>query len=169
MNILVVYNSEFGNTETMARAIAEALSSAGEARAVRASQASVDDLQQAGLLIVGSPTQGFRPTKPVTNLLQQLPRGGLKGVQVAAFDTRIDVATIRAGLLRFMVNTGGYAAEHIATRLSKSGGSLVAPPAGFFVEAKQGPIRDGELDRAIAWAQSLSPAPSQPKPAGTPA
>ncbi len=89
MKALVVYDSDYGNTEKVARAIAESFG--GEsAKVIRAGQASPDMLIDSEMLIVGSPTQGFRPTKPVTGLLGLLPRNALDGKHVAAFDTRID-------------------------------------------------------------------------------
>jgi hypothetical protein len=32
----------------------------------------------------------------------------------------------------------------------------VAPPESFFVNGKEGPLVEGELDRATAWAESLA-------------
>jgi hypothetical protein len=49
----------------------------------------------------------------------------------------------------------GYAAPRIAQSLERSGGHLLAPPAGFVVEGIKGPIREGELERAAAWAKGL--------------
>ena len=40
------------------------------------------------LLVIGSPTQRFRPTAAISNLLKGIPENSLKGVKVAAFDTR---------------------------------------------------------------------------------
>lgn len=71
---------------------------------------------------------------------------------MAALDTRLSAEDIESPALRFIVKTGGYAAKRIANRLQKSGGELVAPPEGFFVEGTEGPLKDGELERAADWA-----------------
>jgi hypothetical protein len=69
-------------------------------------------------------------------------------VPVAAFDTR----------LRWPVLLSGSAGRRIARQLSKMGGQLVAEPGSFLVEGGQGPLIDGELDRATAWAERLAAA-----------
>lgn len=54
-----------------------------------------------------------------------------------------------------MVKIFGYAAEPIARQLMKKGGTLALPPEGFYVKASEGPLKDGELDRAAAWARQI--------------
>jgi flavodoxin len=155
MNVLVVYDSQFGNTEKVARAIGQALSSGSAVEVKHIDQSTPDMLEAVDLLIVGSPTQGFRPTKPVTGLLEALPRGALQGKKVAGFDTRIDTQTMDSAVLGFFVDKGGYAAKHIARGLERAGGSLTVQPEGFYVEDKEGPLKQGELERAAAWAEEL--------------
>jgi hypothetical protein len=55
-----------------------------------------------------------------------------------------------------MVKLFGYAAKPIANRLTKKGGVLTMEPEGFFVEGTEGPLTDGELERAAAWAQRIA-------------
>ena len=76
------------------------------------------------LLIVGSPTRGFRPTPAINRLLGSIPKHGLKGVKVAAFDTRISMNDIDSRILPPLVKVFGYAAKPIADRLKKKGGEL---------------------------------------------
>jgi hypothetical protein len=107
-------------------------------------------------LIVGSPTQKFSPTGATTRLLKSVPKKGLQGVKVAAFDTRYPASEIeKAGILAFLVRMFGYAAEPIAKRLEKKGGELVIPPEGFYVEGTEGPLQEGELERAADWAKRI--------------
>jgi len=49
----------------------------------------------------------------------------------------------------------GYAAGRIANNLKKKGGILIASPEGFFVTGGQGPLKEGELERAAAWAKGI--------------
>lgn len=154
MKPLVIYDSAYGNTEKVARTIAASFGrDAGEI--VHASRATPEQLIDATMLVVGAPTQGFRPTKPVTELLDQLTPKALAGKPVAAFDTRIDTKAMSSPILGFMVDKGGYAAKHIARQLEKAGGQLVAEPEGFLVEDREGPLKEGELERATAWAATL--------------
>lgn len=152
MKAFVIYDSQYGNTEKIAAAIFEALGAHVEAELVRAVDASPSALAQARLLIVGSPTQGFRPTEPVSRLLKGV---SLKGVRAAAFDTRFKEENVDSGALRFMMHTAGYAAKRIASQLEKVGATLVAEPEGFYVSDTEGPLLDGELERAAAWALGL--------------
>jgi len=152
---LVVYDSMYGNTEKVARAIASAIASEFTVEAKRVTEVAPDGLAAVDLLIVGSPTQGFRPTKAVTDLLKRAGARGLKGVKAAAFDTRIQAAKLDSRALRVLINAGGYAAPRIGGGLTKSGCILVLPPEGFYVEDTEGPLMPGELERAAAWAKSL--------------
>ena len=57
MNALVVYESQFGNTEKVAMAVAGALRAFGQAQAVRVDPAHPIELQGVDMLVVGGPTQ----------------------------------------------------------------------------------------------------------------
>ena len=151
MKALVLYDSAYGNTEKVAQAMAEALSC--EARRV----AEVQPAQLTGLdaLIVGSPTQKFQPLKPIKDFLKEIPAGQLDGVKVAAFDTRIALEDVNSAILNVFVKLFGYAAEPIGNRLAKKGGELAMPPEGFYVEGTEGPLKEGELERAAAWAEQI--------------
>ncbi|MFZ5881936.1 MAG: flavodoxin family protein [Chloroflexota bacterium] len=152
-NSNVIYDSVFGNTEKIAQAIAAAL----QTSALPVGQVTADQLRGLDLLVVGSPTRGFRPTEGIAKFLNGLSKEHLADVRVAAFDTRIVLETIDSKALRFLVDKGGYAASTIAKTLEKKGGVLAAPPEGFFVTGEQGPLKDGELERAAAWAEHLQP------------
>lgn len=77
----------------------------------------------------------------------------LKDVDVAAFDTRFAAENHRIGL-RILMYVIRYAAERIAKTLVNKGGKLVVKPKGFIVENKEGPLKQGERERAKAWATS---------------
>ena len=134
MQALVVYDSQYGNTEKIANAIGTTLGAALSA----ASGSQVDTLlvnnvkpeQLAGLelLIVGAPTQRFRTTEAMLGFLKSIPASSLRGVRVAAFDTRLSLSDIESAAFRFIIKTGGFAAKHIADRLKKCGGELILPP-----------------------------------------
>jgi flavodoxin len=150
MKTLVVYESMFGNTEQIARAIA----AAAGAEAVKV-DAAAEKLKGVTLLIAGSPTRAFRPTPGMQNFLKGLAKDSLRGVRVAGFDTRMDVKEVNNAVLTVMEAIFGYAAKPIADALVKKGGTLGAPPEGFIVKGSEGPLRGGELERAGAWARKL--------------
>lgn len=155
MKILVIYDSLFGSTEKIAQAIGSALGSPEDVSVVRVGSFALEQLQDTRLILVGSPTQAFRPTKDITAFLDGLPNDSLNGIRAVAFDTRMNTREVNNKFLTFMVNLFGYAAEPIAKRLKKKGAELALPAEGFFVNGREGPLRDGELDRAAAWARQL--------------
>jgi flavodoxin len=145
MNGYVVYDSAYGNTKAVAEAVAEGL------KPVRAAAVSVGDfnpgtLSAGDLLVVGSPINGWRPTARITELLTQLGHGRLKGIQAAAFDTRV----------RFFIH--GDAAGKITKLLTEGGAHIISRPAPFYVRGAEGPLRSGELEKAATWAKSLASA-----------
>ena len=75
-----------------------------------------------------------------------LPSEVLRGVATATFDTR----------LRWPVFLSGSAARGIARALERKGSRLVAPPESFFVNGREGPLAEGELERAGSWAETLA-------------
>lgn len=157
MKALVVYDSAFGNTEKIAQAIGGALGSPGEVETVRVGDVKPEQLTGLTLLVVGSPTQKFSPLASINRFLKEIPHGGLQGVKVAAFDTRIPESQIEEiRILAFFVRIFGYAAKPIAKRLEKRGGELVAPPEGFYVADTEGPLLEDELERAADWARQIA-------------
>jgi flavodoxin len=155
MKALIIYDSVFGNTERIARAIGSAFGSQQDIEILQVSNVMPQQLTGLKLLVVGSPNRGFRPTPAIKSLLGRIPVNGLKGVKVAAFDTRISVNDIESRIGRFFVNRFGYAAQPIADRLKKKGGELTIAPEGFFVKGTEGPLKEGELDRAADWAKQI--------------
>jgi flavodoxin len=156
MKIVVLYDSLYGNTEVIARVIAQVLNDHGEVQLARAGTLFVDQLAGVQLLVVGSPTQQFRPTVGMKDFLNKIPKKGLQGVKVAAFDTRLTINEIeKSPPLPVFVRIFGYAAERISKQLLKKGGELVLPAEGFYVEGMKGPLVNGELERAKKWAQQL--------------
>jgi len=146
MKALIVYDSVYGNTEKIARAIAEAITPSGEVKVLGAGEANPSELESTDLLIVGSPTHGGRPTPAVQDFLNKVPKLSPQVINVAAFDTRIQTK---------LVKVFGYAAGRIANNLKKKGGNLIASPEGFFVTGGQGPLKEGELERAADWAKGM--------------
>jgi len=145
MKTLVIYDSLHGNTKKIAQAIGDAL--AGETKVLHAGEANPADLKNHDLVFVGAPTHGGRPSPPMKEFLDKIPANGLEGVKVAAFDTRIPKRWVRIF---------GFAAGRIAKSLQGQGGTLIGSPEGFFVEGTEGPLREGELERAAAWAREIA-------------
>ena len=141
MKALVVYDSNFGNTKLVAEAISREFTA--DILCIRATEFSKTDLNECELFIVGSPIIGWNPSPNTIKLLDSLDKDSLKGKQAAAFDTRVKMWI------------SGNAARKIAKRLKNSGAKLLADPIGFYVKGKEGPLFEGELQRAEEWARSI--------------
>ncbi|HTM78696.1 MAG TPA: flavodoxin domain-containing protein [Devosia sp.] len=154
MNIVIVYDSIFGNTAKIARAVADGLEPDNQVRIVSVQDAKGLDLSDTGMLVIGSPTRGFRPTPQISEYiagLAQIP----DSMTTAVFDTRLDPDTIDPLPLRWVVEVGGYAAARMAGALQDHGISVRGDLGGFLVTGTEGPLKAGELDRAREWAISL--------------
>jgi flavodoxin I len=143
MKALVIYDSLYGNTEKVAKAMAEALGK--EAKAVRVGQVKPADIKDYAYIIIGSPTQGGRPTKATQAFLETLKEDDLTGKRFAAFDTRFK------GIAKIF----GYAAPRIEKSLKQKRANCTAQPQGYFVKGTKGPVEDGELERAATWAKAI--------------
>jgi flavodoxin I len=159
MKTLIVYDSTYGNTEEIARTIATAVAPNGDVAALRVGEADPMELASLDLLIVGSPTQGGRPTPAIQGFLSKIPANDLTHVQVTSFDTRISDQE-QGMALRILMRLLGYAAGRIARSLQEKGGVLATPLEGFIVEGKEGPLKQGELERASRWAAGIYSATS---------
>jgi flavodoxin len=146
MKVVVVYDSVYGNTEIVARAIAAALP--GDVRAQRVGQVQASDLESADLLILGSPTHGALPTQAIQALIERIGPPAREGARLATFDTRLTWG--------FLERWGGFAAPKMADPLQAKGWTLVGAAGGFLVKGlKKGPLKRGEAERAAAWAKEL--------------
>ncbi len=154
MKALIVYDSFFGNTEQIARAIAEGFAEGDDVSVVKVGEVTKEQLHGLDVLIVGSPTRAFRPSPETVAFLRGLPGGSLSAVRVAAFDTRMAVEDIDSSFLHFMVNLFGFAAKPVADRLKKKGGQPLLAPEGFIVQGEKGPLKEGELERASGWVKT---------------
>ena len=118
MRVLIVYGSQFGTTEHLAREMGAAISVLHDVDVVPAHEA--EDLLGAGyhLLVVGAPTQFKGHRLLARGFLKGLEAHGFGGVAAAAFDTRAHGDR----------GSTGSAAEAIALLLSQ--GRLQHPRAG---------------------------------------
>lgn len=150
MKTLVVYDSVFGNTEKIAAQIAQSL----QTEPVQVSKVDASMLTGVELVVIGSPTRAFKPTQNLIAWVKGLASSQLGQVKIAVFDTRIDTHASKNLMMRF-VDMMGYAAPWMQKKLSANGLQVVKPAEGFYVEAREGPLKAGELERAAAWATSL--------------
>ena len=153
MKTRVVYDSLYGNTKAIAEAIGQGI--AGNVKVLNVKDVKISELESLDLLIVGSPTHAGRPSKATKTFLNSLPDNVLKNIPVTAFDTGIS-SEGQGFFMRVVINFFGYAAKHILNNLKEKGGTVVSKPKGFIVKGKEGPLKEGEFNRATQWAKEIS-------------
>jgi flavodoxin I len=143
MKVLIVYDSIFGNTEKVAQAIAAVMSTKGDSRLAKADIVKSEDLEGLDALIVGSPVHAWGPTTKIKSFLRGLKPDALYGIKAASFDTG------------YKPRLAGSATKTIEKMLKKAGCSITVPGEKFIVTGNKGPLADGELDKASAWAKNI--------------
>ena len=154
MNALVIYESVYGNTQAVAEAIADGLG--GEALTTDEAPA---DAFAAELLVVGGPThmhgmanvrslranaaEATTSGPTLRDWIATLPR--TSHAAAAAFDTRLGKAPWLTG-----------AASRGSSKRLRGQGYTVVDAASFVVTDGEGPLADGELDRARQWGAELA-------------
>lgn len=147
MRSVVIYGSRSGNTRRVAEAISGALEPYGPVTLVPVEEASATVWDHCDLLIVGGPTEGRHATPPVHAFFERLPAHALRGIDAAAFDTRLDWPLLLSG----------SAAGQIRRWLIEAGANMVASPESFHVRSRP-ELCDGELERAPIWARKIASA-----------
>jgi hypothetical protein len=176
MRVLVVFESFFGCTQTLAEAVAEGVRTTAPDVVVEVLRvdAAPTDLAGIDLLVVGGPTHLLGLSSRLSRWLQaqywgdpvaprrpRRPHGRPSGgpslcdwlAGLPAGTTRVRAAAFDTRMPGPL--TGG-ARRGIARRLEARGLVLVAAPAAFRVTAVGGPLRAGERSRAIAWGAALA-------------
>jgi hypothetical protein len=162
---LVVYESFFGNTESIARAVTSGLRLENvDATVVDVADVEDVDLDAYDLLVVGGPTHAFALSRPTTRD-DAMARGGDKryasrglrewlsalpvrdGTPFAAtFDTRVSK-------VRHLPMSAARSAAHL---LRQRRFTLVEGPVGFVVQDVEGPLEPRQMENAIAWGRAAA-------------
>lgn len=169
MRALVTFESVYGNTRAIAEAVGQGLGAHHEVKVASHDQLTREDVERADLVVVGAPTHMHglptsfsckmaakaseedgvpldpsATTDPGIRAWLSEQAGG--GRAAAAFDTRADKNPALTG----------SAARSIAKRLRRRGFELAVEPQSFFVDDAEGPLADGELERARAWGETVA-------------
>lgn len=154
MNIIVIYDSLYGNTDKIAQYIAEKLKTNHKVIIDKINENTIQKIKGAELIIIGSPTHGFNASQNILKLIKSLNDEMLKDKKVALFDTRTIPADIPK-FFRFMIQKAGYAAPKLHHFFQTKGCNVISVPLGIDVHGKEGPIVDGEMKKVENWVNNL--------------
>jgi len=163
MKAIVVYESLWGNTAAIARAVAEGIGP--EARALSTAEATPAAAGDADLVVAGAPVLGFSlPTEQMRESIRANPGKAPATPDLSAPSMRSWLETLPSGSGRFAAFetriwwSPGSATSGIARGLSGAGYRPVSEPHRFVVTGRWGPLREGEIERARAWGADLAKA-----------
>jgi hypothetical protein len=170
MKAVVIFESMYGNTHSVAEEVASGLKGVGEVVVGSTDEVPLSAVAAADLVVVGGPTHVHGMTSKrsrdaaaeaaagdvnldldeaanapgLRDWLKGLPEGN--GRLSAAYDTRIDKPIL----------VTGSAAKGIAKRLRHLGFRACGEPASFLVADSGGPLLPGQLERARRWGEELA-------------
>jgi Flavodoxin len=177
MNVVVVYESVFGNTRVIAEAVADGVreaDTAADVAVLAVADAVPAKISEAALVVAGGPTHMLgmskastrrqalqADAKPVTgsdDRPRTEPGAGGPGIRewLEALPRPVPGRVAAAFDTRLPFPLAGGAARPIARGLRRQGYRLITKPQGFVVEGAPGPLRPGERDRARAWGAALA-------------
>lgn len=170
MKALVVYESIYGNTQAIAAAIGAGLRTRAGAEVEVVEVGSAPDAEPYDLVVVGGPIHAWGMSSAMTRdgAAEEARRAHKEPVSTsigvrewlarlapvsgehlgAAFDTRMSSRWFPLG----------SAAKGESRELARTGYRLLADPEHFLVEGKEGPLKEGEVERALAWGVTLGEA-----------
>lgn len=165
---LIVYESMFDNTATVAEAVARGLRGSGmAAHAVPVTSLAATGPVRVDLLVVGAPTHAFGLSRAATraDAVRQGAAPGraaigirewIPGAAPHRFGTeRLAVFDTRAARVRRSPLAAGRTAVRL---LRRRGFHLLLAPAAFLVENVPGPLCEGEEERAEEWGRTVGAA-----------
>jgi hypothetical protein len=160
MRAVVVYESFWGNTATVARAIAEGIGP--EARSLSTDEATASALEGAELVVAGAPLIAF-------SLSNDASRRNIGNDTKAPVKADLTHPSMRLWLSDLLPASGRYATFETGFKLSPGsatkrisqgmesvGYTRAAKPERFLVAGTYGPMREGEVERARAWGATLA-------------
>ena len=163
MKAVVVYESLWGNTAAIARAIAQGMGP--EVPALSTAEAAGPAMAGVDLIVAGAPVLGFQlPSDSMRHNIAANPGGAPRAPDLshpsmrswldALPETDSRCAAFETGL-RW---SPGGATSAIGRGLEQAGCRQLVKGQRFVVKGKWGPLRDGELERARRWGTELASA-----------
>jgi len=156
---VVVYESLWGNTAAIARAIAEGIGEGAEA--LSTGEATAERVAGADLVVAGAPLLGFSlPTEQMRDSIRSQPQGKPADLSSPSLRSWLEVLPVASGRgAAFETRiwwSPGSAVKTILAGLEKAGYGTGGTAERFIVTGRYGPLKAGEVERARAWGEMLA-------------
>ncbi|MFW9845724.1 MAG: flavodoxin family protein [Candidatus Thorarchaeota archaeon] len=137
---LVLYHSLFGNTRSVAMALARGIQEQGiETDCMSIDEVDMQEIPDYDFLAIGGPTHMIRPSKEMKEFLQRLKTLNLEGKSGFAFDTRNQSRMNQRSW--FVLENS--AARGIEGQMKKLGIHMIRPRESAIVIGREGPLNEG--------------------------
>ena len=156
---IVVFESMFGNTATVATEIAQALAATGlSVEATEAQRVEPAFLQGRRLVVLGAPTHGFALPRTLSRRAAGVAlRPGMRELLTALGGFAAPLPAVAAFDVRSAPGTWPTSvAAQLVRRLRRKGAVTVLGTHSFHVARQAGPLVSGDRERATAWARALA-------------
>jgi hypothetical protein len=160
MSVLIVVESEFGNTGAIATSIAEGFGQPDSVIVCRPSQAPATIPDEVSLLLVGAPTHNLAAPTPASRK-KAAERTAYQGGEIGALEWIAAIGP-RPDLAVFTFDTAvagpfsGSAAKALTKLLRRRGFAKAKVGRSFIVTGTEGPLSEDQLAQARQWGAELT-------------
>ncbi len=148
MRGIVVFDTSFGNTKTIAQTISETLRESGiDVDTLHVRQVKKISAKENNFLVLGSPTRFGTMSFAIRSFLGKVKTEEWANKPFAAFDTENP---------ENIEKKQGSAAEKIAAKLKEKKMNQILPVLKAVVFEMKGPLKEGEIERTKEYARNLA-------------
>jgi len=151
MNILIAYDTFYGNTQKVAESVKDSLS-LHETELIRIDVITQTQIDKADMIILGSPTRAFNMTKKIKKAIK---RYTYRDKRFWVFDTRANISDVESKALLKLIEHFGYAAEKMEKLLIKKGAVRARDYGFYYVKNTEGPLYEQVYDQVKADIKTL--------------
>jgi flavodoxin len=147
MKVLVAFDTKYGNTETVAKTIAEGIRSVEgiEVALINIKKVDFKKLEGYDAILLGCPTHFGGPTRGAKKFIDKLGKTDLKGTKIAVFDTYIKEDFEKS-------------VKELEKRIDEKtpGLQLLLPGLSIQVEDMKGPILENEFPKCREFGKQVA-------------
>lgn len=148
MNVLIVYETKFGNTKQAAETVAEGIKEVEQIKTevINVNEVDYGRVRDFDAIIIGSPTWGGNCTDTIKNFVNELAGLSLSGKSYAVFDTNSGIPLLSKAVKK---------TEKLISKKLPSFKKIL-PGLPVRVKGTKGPIVEGELPKCQNFGKEIA-------------